>query len=112
LDDANARLARPRVETLLVGRRKRDRVQPSFGIDERRLEAREIDHCEPVACLGVEGPTFDLEVVLTEVGVDVLRRVDPREVDPRLVARIRSVSAFDEDADLRKSEEITAGDYV
>src|SRR6185436_19565771 len=47
--------------------------------------------------------------VLAEVGVDVLRRVDPREVDPRLVTRIRSIGTFDEDADLWKSEEISTG---
>jgi hypothetical protein len=57
----------------LVRRHERDRVETSFGIDELRLEAREIDDCEPVARLGVERPAVDLEVVLTEVGVDVLR---------------------------------------
>jgi hypothetical protein len=102
LNDANARLARPRVETLLVGGRERDRVETSFGIDERRLEAGKIDNCEAVTCLGVERPAIDLEIVLSEVGIDVVRGVDPREVDPGLVTRVGPVSAFDEDADLRE----------
>ena len=112
MNDANAGLTRPRVETLLVGRRERDRVETSFGIDELGLEAREIDDCEPVTCLGVERPAIDLELVLTEVRLDILRRVDTREVDPRLVVRIRSDGAFDEDADLRECEEISAGDDI
>jgi hypothetical protein len=102
LDDANARLARPRVETLLVGRRERDGVETSFGIDELGLEAREVNDCEPVTRLGVERPAIDLEIVLTEVRVDVVRRVDPREVDPRLVARVGPIGTFDEYADLRE----------
>jgi hypothetical protein len=86
----------------LIGRRERDRVEGSLRVDELRLEAREIDNREPVTCLRIERPAVDLELVLTEVGLDVFRRVDPREADPRFVARVRPVGAFDEDADLRE----------
>jgi hypothetical protein len=112
LDDTNAGLTRPRIETLLVGRRQRDRVETSFGIHELGLEAREIDDREPVTGLGVERPAIDLELVLTEVRLYVFRRVDPREIDPRLVARIGPIGAFDEDAHLREREEISAGDDI
>ena len=96
----------------MIRRHEGDRVETSFGIDELRLEARKIHNSEPVASFGVERPAIDLEVVLAEVGVDVLRGVDPREVDPRLVARVRSIGAFDEDTDLRECEEIPTRDDV
>jgi hypothetical protein len=96
----------------LVRGHEGDRVETLFGIDELRLKAREIDNCEPVARFGIERPAIDLEVVLTEVSVDVLRRVDPREVDPRLVARVGTVTTFDEDADLWECEEISTGDHI
>ena len=103
LDDANAGLARPRVETVLVGRRQRDRVEAALRVSELRFEARQINDGEPITGFAIQRPAIDGEMVLAEVRGDVVLGVDAREVDPSLVARLRIVSgAFDEDAHFRK----------
>jgi hypothetical protein len=90
---------RPRVETLLVGRCQRDGVEAALGIGELRFEPRKTHDGESIARLGIERPAIDGQMALDEVRVDVFGRVKPREVDPRLVARLGIQGPLDEDAD-------------
>jgi hypothetical protein len=97
----------------LVCRRQRHGVKATLWVGELRLEAREIHDSESITGLRVGRPAVDIQMVLAEVRLDVVRGVQPREVDPRLVARVRVVAGtLDEHADLRECEEIAAGEDV
>ena len=112
LDDANSGIASPRVERRLIRRRQRDAVQTALSIHELRLETRQVHHGESITVLAVDRPVIELELVLPEVAVDVVVGVDPREIDPGLIARVCAGCALDVDADLRESEFVAPCQHV
>jgi hypothetical protein len=112
LDDANPGIARPRLQGVVVGRREADGVEAALRVHELRLETRQVDHREPITVLAVDRPAIELQLVLPEVAVDVVVRVDLREIDPGLVAGVRVGRRLDVHADLGEREFVAAGEHV
>ncbi len=108
MDDANARLGRPRGETRRIRRSKRDAVEPACRVDELRFETRDLHQREAIPRLGIAHPTNQHETVRGDVRIAVFARVDLREVDPRVVARVR----IGERLDFRYGDDVASARVV
>ena len=106
-DDANARLRCPCGELIVVAD-ERELVETLLRIDERRVDARQIDDDVAIARVGILRDAAHLQIALAEVARDVVVGVDAREAEPRAIAGA-ALAFFDVHVDLRKSEDVLAG---
>jgi hypothetical protein len=89
MDDANTGLCRPRAEACRIGRSELDAVKPPLRIDEFRFETRHLNERDVIPRLGIALPANQHETIRRDIRVAVSARVNPWEVDPRAVARVR-----------------------
>jgi len=104
------------LKRVVIGRRESDRIQAALRVDECRLQTRNTHHREAITRLGVRRPTIQLQLVRSEVRVDVFGGVDAREEDPHLVGgrvllRCGHVHAhFGDSEDVRACADVAADD--
>jgi hypothetical protein len=96
---------------LLVRERESDRVETALRVDESRLKTRQSHDGETITGLGIIGPAVEGQMVLAEVGGDVVFRVDPREVDPGLVA-LSTLDWLEVHTELWQIEDVATGARV
>lgn len=105
-DDPDLRVRSPRCERVGVARAERDLVEAALGIDERGLDAWQVDGDVAVAGVGVARHGPGMQVPLAEVARDVIVAVHAREAEPRAVALVSEGTGLDVDVDLRDREQI------